>query len=62
MLYVCIKFVQSISRGFRDTDPDSRVDAKVVANVDGQTRERTENQISTKKNFKFSFFFSQKLF
>ena len=33
MLYICTKFCQSISKGFRITDPDSRVDAKVVANV-----------------------------
>ena len=33
-LYVCRKFCQSISKGFRVTDPNSRDDARVVANVD----------------------------
>ena len=37
MLYICIKFGQSISQGFRDRNPDSSVDARVVANVDGWT-------------------------
>ena len=40
MLYICTKFCQSISKGFRVTDPDKRVDARVVANVDGQTENR----------------------
>ena len=31
MLYICIKFCQRISKGFRVTDFDSRVDAKMVA-------------------------------
>ena len=34
MLYT--KFSQSISNGFRVTDLNSRVDARVVANVDSQ--------------------------
>ena len=33
MLYICTKFCQSISKGFRVTDPNSRVKARVVANV-----------------------------
>ena len=36
-LYFCTKFCQSISLGFRVTDLNIRVDARVVANVDGQT-------------------------
>ena len=40
-LYLC----QSISKGFRVTDLNSRVDAWVVTNVDGQTDEQTENWI-----------------
>ena len=32
MLYTCTKIHQSISKGFRVTDPDSRADARVVAN------------------------------
>ena len=34
MLYISTKFCQSISEGFRVMDLDSRVDARVVANVD----------------------------
>ena len=37
MLYICTKFCQSISKVFIVTDPNSRVDTRVVANVDGQT-------------------------
>ena len=36
MLYIYTKFCQSISKGFRVTDPESRVDARVVTIVDGQ--------------------------
>ena len=42
MLYICTKFCKSISKGFRVTDPDGRVDARVVANVDGRTYIRTD--------------------
>ena len=34
MLYICTKFGQSISKDFRVTDLDSRVDTRVVVNVD----------------------------
>ena len=44
MLYICTKFGRSISKGFKDTDPDSRVDARVVANVDGWTCGHTKGQ------------------
>ena len=37
MLYICTKFCQSISEAFRVTDPDSRVDPRVVANDDVRT-------------------------
>ena len=35
MLYMHSTFCQSILKGFRVTDQNSRVDARVVANVDG---------------------------
>ena len=35
MLYNCTKFCESISQGYRVTDPNSTADARVVANVDG---------------------------
>ena len=35
--YICINFCKSISQGFKVTDLNSGVDARVVANVDGQT-------------------------
>ena len=37
ILYVYAKFGQSISKDFRDTGLNSRVDARVIANVDGRT-------------------------
>ena len=38
MLYICTKFCESISKGFRVTDLNSRVNTMVAANVDaGQT-------------------------
>ena len=43
MLYICIKFCQSNSKGFWVTDPNRRVDARVVANVDG-TDVRTDGR------------------
>ena len=46
MLYICTKFCQSISKGFRVTDPDSRVDARVVTKVDGRTDKHTYRQKS----------------
>ena len=36
MLYICTKFCESISKGFRVTDLNSSVNAKVVANVDAR--------------------------
>ena len=39
--YICTKFCKSISKGFRVRDPDSRVDGRVVADVDGRTYVRT---------------------
>ena len=37
MFYICTKICLSISLGFRATDLHTRVDARVVANVDGRT-------------------------
>ena len=49
MLYICTKFCEIISKGFRITDLNSRVKARVVANVDERmdacTDERMDNQI-----------------
>ena len=42
MLYICIKFCQSNSLGFRVRDLNSRDDSRVVANVDGRTDVRVE--------------------
>ena len=36
MLYICTKFCQSISYGFRDVDLNISVGARVVAYVDGR--------------------------
>ena len=44
MLYICTKFCQSISYSFMVMDLDSRIDAKVVANVDGRTYGPTNGQ------------------
>ena len=44
ILYICTKFCQSISKGFRVTGPDSRIDARVVTNVDGRTDVRTDER------------------
>ena len=42
ILYTCTKFCESISKGFRITDLNSRVNARVVATVDaGRTDIRT---------------------
>ena len=35
LLYICKKVCESISKGFRETDLNSRVNARVVTNVDG---------------------------
>ena len=40
MLYICTKFCQSISKGFRVTDLNIRIDARVAANVDTRTNRR----------------------
>ena len=37
-------FCKSISKCFRVTDPNCRVDATVIAKVDGRTDERTNEQ------------------
>ena len=37
ILYICAKFCQSISKGFRVTDLTSGVNARVFANVDVRT-------------------------
>ena len=45
MLYICTKFCESISNGFRVTDLNSRVNTMVAANVDaGQTDGQTDIQ------------------
>ena len=44
MLHICTKFCQTISNGLRATDPNTRVDARVVANVDGWTDVRTKGR------------------
>ena len=41
VFYICTKVCQSISQGFSILDMNSRVDARVVANVDGRTDVRT---------------------
>ena len=38
------------SKSFRETDLSIKVDARVVAYVDGWTNERTENQIPISRN------------
>ena len=49
MLYICTKFCQSISKGYKVIDPDIRVGARVISTVDGWTYgrayEQTENRI-----------------
>ena len=40
IFYIYTKFCQSNSSGLRVTDMNSRVDARVVANVDGRTNRR----------------------
>ena len=40
MLYIFIKFCQSISKAFKVTDLNSRTDPKVVENVDGRMYKR----------------------
>ena len=47
-LYICTKFCESISKGFRVTDLNGRVKAKVLAYVDAGRTDiwtPTENQI-----------------
>ena len=45
MLYTCTKFCESISKGFRVTDLNSMVNARVVANDDaGRTDTRTNGR------------------
>ena len=39
------KFCQSISKGFRVTDPDVRVDTRVVASVDVQMDIQTDRKL-----------------
>ena len=51
MLYICTKFCGSISKGFRVTDLNSTLNARVVANVDagrthGHMHEQTEIWLS----------------
>ena len=45
MLYICMKFSESTSDGFRMTNPNRRVDASVVANVDGRTNGRRSGSL-----------------
>ena len=40
MLFMCTKFQENISKGFKETDLKIRVDARLVANVDGRTNEQ----------------------
>ena len=42
MLYMCTKFQENISEGFKETELNITVDARVVANIDGRTNKRTE--------------------
>ena len=37
ILYICTRFCQSTAKGFRVTDLNIRVDARVVTIVDGRT-------------------------
>ena len=52
MLYICTKFCQSISKGFRVMDLNSRVDARVVANGEertyGWTYDRTHKRLENR--------------
>ena len=48
MLCFYAKFGQRISKGFRDIDLDSRVDARVIANVDGRTYGQTDVRMDGK--------------
>ena len=45
MFSIRTKFYDSLSKDFRITDPNSRVDAGVDGRMDGRTDERTENQV-----------------
>ena len=45
MLYICTKFCKNISKGYRVTDLNIRVCARVVANVDALTDVPMENWI-----------------
>ena len=47
MLYICTKVCGSVSRGFRVKDLNSKVNARVVANVDSGW---TDIQTNTQKN------------
>ena len=44
MLYICTKFCHSITKGFRVTDLEFKVDARVVANVYGRMDIQTNGQ------------------
>ena len=52
MLYICTKFCESISKGFRVTDLNIRVKARVVANVDAQMDARGETLIPISRHAK----------
>ena len=46
MFYICTKLCKSIPQDFRVTDLDSRVDARVVANVDsGRTNRQNTGSL-----------------
>ena len=47
MLYICTKFCESISKGFSVTDLSSRVNARVVANVDARWKDTRRNRQKT---------------
>ena len=46
LFYTCVKFFESIPKEFRVTDLNSRVDARVVANVDAR---RTDTRTNGRK-------------
>ena len=46
MVYICLKFCQSISKDFRVIDPDIRVDARLASTVDVRTDRRMNRRKS----------------
>ena len=49
MLYICTKICENISNGFKVTDLNSRVEARVVANVDSHMNGWTNKRMNGHK-------------